>query len=87
MVSIDLKSYQSRIFESVSENALRELSKTPLELYCDALNGKSSIGSFGTLDCYLYPYRINDEKIYLIDRVYDVYKEFCTFSELKCVES
>ena len=32
MVSIDLKSYQSRMFESISGHALRELSKTPFEL-------------------------------------------------------
>ena len=87
MVSIDSKSHQSRIFQSISGHALRELSKTPFELYCDALNGNSSVGTFGPLDCYLYLYRINDEKIYLIDHLYDVYKDFCTFSELKCAES
>ena len=57
------------------------------ELYCDALSGNGSVGTYGPLDCYLYPYRISDEKIYLIDRIYDIYKEFCAFSELKCVES
>ena len=36
IASIDLKSYQSKIFESTSGKALRELSKTPFELYCDA---------------------------------------------------
>ena len=39
MVSIDLKSHQSRIFQSISGHALRELSKTQFELCCDALNG------------------------------------------------
>ena len=59
----------------------------PFELYCNTLNGNNFVGTYEPLDCYLYPYRINDEKIDLIDHVYDVYKEFCMFSELKCVES
>ena len=87
VASIDLKSYSPIIFESVNGNALREMSKTSFELFCDMLDGKTSVGEFGPLEKYLYQYRVEDEKIYLIDQIFDVYKEFCLYSELKLVES
>ena len=60
--------------------------KTSFELFCDMLDGKTSVGEFGPLEKYLYQYRVDDEKIYLIDQIFDIYKEFCVYSELKLVE-
>ena len=81
--SIDVRGYLPTVFSSVTKGELREMSKTPFELFCEALEGKSLVDSVDSLDTYYE----NGERIVRAALMSDLYVSFCNVIGSKKIEN
>ena len=81
--SIDVRNYKPSLFKSTVKSELRDMSKTPFELFCEALEDKSSYDGIRTLE----EYYISDQKLILISEMHEEYTKFCNDCGLKRYEN